>query len=154
MKKLICLALALLMTLAPALAAPQLSDSLFTAAKRAAEWLVTGDYDALATQTPFSGAAPDAGEWQRFAANFRTSGHAQQQYAVGYWTDGGWCVAVPLSEPDRADVEVLLLTSEDGYAFSGYRYLTWGQVEREYAASEHVVWNSEYLPAAPRLYAD
>lgn len=154
MKKLLSLLLVLLLTVLPALAAPQLSDSLFTAAKQAAAWLLAGDFDALSSRMPFSGAAPDAGEWASFAANYHTAGPAQQQYAVGYWLNGSWRVAVPLQAPDTAQVEVLLLTSEDGYAFSGYRYANWGQVAQECAAGEHVVWNAEYVPAAPWVVAD
>lgn len=154
MKKMICLVLAMLLAIAPGLAAPQLSDSLFAAAKQAAECLMAGDFDRLAGAMPFSGASPDADEWASFAANYRTSGHAQQEYAVAYWINGSWRVAVPLSEPDAADVEVLLLSSEDGFTFSGYRYANWGQVAREYADSAHVVWHSEYLPAAPKVIAD
>ena len=153
MKKLFCLALTMLLALAPALAAPQLSDSLFAAAKQAAQCLMTGDFDRL-TSLPFSGDAPDADEWASFAANYRTAGFAQQDYAVGYWLNDSWRVAVPLRDPDSPDVEVLLLTSDDGYAFSGYRYADWGQVAQECAASAHVVWSAEYLPAAPQVFAD
>ena len=153
MKKILCLALTMLLALSPALAAPQLSDSLFVAAKQAAQCLMTGDFDRLTT-LPFSGDAPDADEWASFAANYRTDGYAQQDYAVGYWLNESWRVAVPLRDPDAPDVEVLLLTSDDGYAFSGYRYADWGQVAQECAASDHVVWSAEYLPAAPQLFAD
>ena len=154
MKKMFCLALAALLMLSPALAAPQLSDSLFAAAKQAAEWLLTGNYDMLVERLPFSGAAPDAGEWASFAANYAASAPAQQDYAVAYWINDGWRVAVPMSVPDSPGVEVLLLTSEDGYSFNGYRYDHWGQVALEYAQSDHVVWNDEYLPAVPQLFAD
>lgn len=153
MKRLICVFLLMLVAISHALAAPQLSDSLFSAAKQAAQCLVTGDYDAL-TRMPFSGAAPDAGEWAAFAASFSTRDYAQQEYAVGYWSGDSWNIAVPLRAPERADVEVLLLTSEDGFSFSGYRYSNWGQVEQAYAGSDHVVWNGEYVPAAPQLFAD
>ncbi|MGX8708434.1 MAG: sigma factor-like helix-turn-helix DNA-binding protein [Bacteroidales bacterium] len=138
MKKMFCLALAALLMLSPALAAPQLSDSLFVAAKQAAQCLMTGDYDRLTT-LPFSGDAPDADEWASFAANYRTEGYAQQDYAVGYWLNESWRVAVPLRDPDSPDVEVLLLDSEDGYAFSGYRYADWGQVAQECAISRSYV---------------
>ena len=153
MKRMLCTLLLLMLLTSPALAAPQLSDSLFASAKQAAQCLVTGDYDAL-IRMPFSGEAPDANEWAAFAASFTTGGYAQQEYAVGYWVNESWRVAVPLRAPESADVEVLLLTSDDGYTFSGYRCALWGQVEQEYALSEHVVWNSEYVPAAPRLFAD
>ena len=153
MKKTICAMLILLLLLSPALAAPQLSDSLFVAAKQAAQCLMTGDYDRLTT-LPFSGDAPDADEWASFAANYRTAGYAQQDYAVGYWLNESWRVAVPLRDPDSPDVEVLLLNSDDGYSFSGYRYADWGQVEREYANSDHVAWSSEYVSAMPQIYAD
>ena len=154
MKKMMLILLALALAAMPALAAPQLSDSLFSAAKQAAECLMTGDYDRLAGAMPFSGGAPSADEWASFAGNYSDSGHAQQKYAVGYWTGGGWRVAVPIETPDSPDVETLLLTSDDGATFSGYRYATWGQVEREYAGSDHVVWSSEYVPAAPKVFAD
>lgn len=154
MKRIICLVMAALMSVGAALAAPQLSDSLFAAAKQAAECLATGDYARLAGSMPFSGAAPDADEWASFAGNYSASGHAQQEYAVAYWLNGSWRVAVPMRAPDSADVEVLLLSSEDGYTFSGYRYASWGQVEQEYANSDHVAWNREYVPAAPWVLPD
>lgn len=154
MKKTICLVLIALITLCAAQAAPQLSDSLFAAAKQAALCLTTGDYDRLTDSMPFSGTAPDADEWASFAANYSAAGVAQQDYAVAYWSNGGWRVAVPMETPDSSDVEVLLLTSEDGYTFSGYRYASWGQVEREYAGSDHVLWNREYVPGAPQVFAD
>lgn len=153
MKKMLLFVLALLMALTPALAAPQLSDSLFSVAKRAAEKLMTGDYDDLAG-LPFSGDAPSADEWASFAGNYHSSGHAQQKYAVGYWTGDSWRIAVPIETPDSPDVEVLLLSSDDGCTFSGYRYADWGRVVREYAGSDHVVWNGEYIPATPKVYAD
>ena len=153
MKKLLCVSLLLLMLISPALAAPQLSDSLFEAAKQAAECLVTGDYEAL-TRMPFSGDAPGADEWAAFAASFSTRDYAQRDYAVGYWLDDSWRIAVPLRAPERADVEVLLLTSEDGFSFSGYRYSNWGQVEQAYAGSDHVVWNEEYVGGSAQLYGD
>ena len=154
MKKLTLIVLALWLAVSSALAAPQLSDSLFSVAKQAAECLMTGDFDRLAGAMPFSGGAPSADEWASFAGNYHGPGHAQQKYAVGYWTGGSWRIAVPIETPDDPDVETLLLTSDDGVTFSGYRYADWGHVEREYADSDHVVWNSEYVPAAPQVFAD
>lgn len=154
MMRMICLALAMLLTVSAAFAAPQLSDSLFIAAKQAAECLMTGDFDRLAARMPFSGAAPDADEWASFAGNYASKGHAQQEYAVGFWFRDAWYIAVPMREPNAADVEVLLLSSEDGYTFSGYRYANWGQVEQTCAKSDHVVWSSEYVADLPKVYAD
>ena len=154
MKKKWLILLALMLAMARALAAPQLSDSLFSAAKQAAEYLASSDYDRLAGAMPFSGASPSEAEWASFAGNYHCSGHAQQKYAVGYWTGGGWRIAVPIETPDDPDVEVLLLTSADGVTFSGYRYASWGQGEQEYADSDHVIWNSEYVSATPRVFAD
>jgi len=154
MKKLLMILLAVMLAALPAHAAPQLSDRLFSVAKRAAECLMAGDFDRLAEDMPFSGEAPGAEEWASFAGNYSGAGHAQQKYAVGYWTGGGWRIAVPIETPDSPDVEVLLLNSDDGATFSGYRYAEWGQVEREYEASDHVVWSSEYVPAAPQVFAD
>ena len=63
-------------------------------------------------------------------------------------------VAVPIQEPDRADVEVLALSSEDGSTFNGYSYGTWSQVEGGYSQSSHVQWNDEYVGGTPTVVAD
>ena len=57
-------------------------------------------------------------------------------------------------EYQRVFLGGLTCDSEDGYAFSGYRYADWGQVAQECAASAHVIWSAEYVPAAPQVFAD
>ena len=67
MKKWICIVLAILLIGTSALAAPQLSDSLFSSAKQAVGYLASGEYERLVTLLPFSDVAPSASEWESFA---------------------------------------------------------------------------------------
>lgn len=155
MKKMIALMLALLMLGASALAdVPKLSDRLFTRAKEALVCLSSGEYERLVTGLPFSDAAPSASEWERFAGNFSDLSGVQSDYAVAYWRGESWFVAVPVHTPSDADVEVLVLTSGDGDAFNGYRYSTWGKVQKEYRDSDFVRWNEEYLGGNAMVMAD
>ena len=155
MKKLLCVALALLLIGTGAFAAaPQLSDGLFSSAKQAAVYLASGEYERLVTLLPFSDVAPSASEWESFAGNYSNLSHVQTDYAVAYWSGSVWKVAVPLQVPDSGDVEVLLLSSEDGSAFTGYRYAIWSQVESEYRSSDYVKWNGEYTGSTPTVVSD
>ena len=156
MKRAISILLAALMCLsACAFAdAPQLSNSLFGSAKQAVGCLASGEYERLVTLLPFSDVAPSASEWKSFARNYSNLSNPQSDYAVAYWTGSVWKLAVPIQEPSGDSVEVLLLTSEDGSAFSGYRYATWGQVVSEYSGSDRVTWNQEYVGASPQVFAD
>ena len=154
-KRMICLALILLLVGATAFAAaPQLSDTLFQYAKQAVVYLSSGEYERLVTLLPFSDVAPSASEWERFAGNFASLSGAQYDYAVGYWTGTGWNIAVPLQAPEAGSVETLVLNSDDGSTFCGYRYATWSQVEAEYTVSEHVIWNKEYVSGAAMVVTD
>ena len=154
MKKMICLALALLLVGSAALAVPQISNSLFSSAKQALGYLASGEYERLVTLLPFSGVSPSAAEWQSFAGNFSDLSNVQSDYAVAYWTGSVWVLAVPVHAPDSGNVEALVLGSEDGSSFIGYRYATWSRIESEYTASDHVGWNQEYLGGAPTVVAD
>ena len=78
MKRILCCMLILLLTLSPTLAAPQLSDSLFAAAKQAAQCLMSGDYGRL-SGLPFSGDAPDADEWASASAREAAAPAARKQ---------------------------------------------------------------------------
>lgn len=153
MKRRICAAIIALclMSAVSAQAAPTVSAQLFTAAKAALSALAAGDYARVSEALPFSGEAPDAAEWARFARNFTQLKDVQQTYAVAYWLNG-WRVAVPTKTPDNGGVEALMLLSDDGAAFNGYKYVLWSQVAREYAASERVVWDQEYVGSAPKVY--
>lgn len=154
MKRILCAALILMLIGTSALAVPQLSGGLFSSAKRAVSYLASGEYERLVTLLPFSGVSPSAAEWESFARNYSARGYVQQEYAVAYWKGGCWRIAVPLRTPDSGSVEVLMLLSEDGSTFSGYRYATWSQVEGEYTSSDHVIWNQEYSGGRPRVVAD
>lgn len=154
MKKPICILLALMLIGASALAAPQLSGSLFSSAKSAVIYLASGEYEKLVTLLPFSDVAPSAAEWEGFAANYSDLSGVQSKYAVAFWTGSIWVVAVPLHEPEDGSVEVLALSSEDGETFNGYRYGTWSQVQSAYEKSDHVLWNEEYVGGEPTIVSD
>ena len=155
MKKVFCILLVLMLIGSTAFAVPQLSEGLFNSAKQAMVVLASGEYERLVTLLPFSGVAPSAAEWERFAGNFSNLSNVQTDYAVAYWSGSYWNVAVPAQVPDSADVEALVLGSEDGVSFIvGYRYATWGRIESEYSASEYVIWNREYVSGAPTVVAD
>ena len=155
MKKLMCIVLIVLLIGTTALAgAPQLSDSLFSSAKQAVGYLASGEYERLVTLLPFSDVAPSASEWERFAGNYSDLTHVQSDYAVAYWTGSVWKVAVPVQVPESGSVEVLILSSEDGDTFSGYRYATWNKVEEECGDSDHVRWSKEYVGGTPTVVAD
>ena len=154
MKKTLCALLALLLLGATALAAPQLSDGLFTSAKQAVSYLASGEYERLVTLLPFSGVSPSAAEWESFAANYADLTNVQADYAVAFYNGGIWVVAVPIQIPEDGTVEVLALSSEDGTAFNGYRYATWAQVEAACQQSDHVIWNDEYVGGTPTVVLD
>ena len=103
---------------------PSISDDLFSAAKEALSLLSYGEYARVSEALPFSGGAPSAEEWQKFAESFSTlsSGTVQREVSVAYWQGSCWYLAVPVSEPNRDCVEALMLRSDDGAAFSGYKY--------------------------------
>ena len=134
--------------------APQLNSGLIAVAKQAVGYLASGEYERLVTLLPFSDVAPSASEWESFAANYSDLSHVQSDYAVAYWTGNYWVVAVPIQVPDSGSVEALVLGSEDGSSFIGYRYATWSQVESGYNASNRVLWNKEYVKGTPTVVAD
>ena len=135
---------------------PSISDELFSAAKEALSLLSYGEYARVSEVLPFSGGAPSAEEWQQFAGSFSTldSGTVQREVSVAYWQGSCWYLAVPVTEPNRDGVEALVLRSDDGAAFSGYKYATWGDVKSGYQASDYVVWNEEYVAGTPVIIAD
>lgn len=155
MKKLLCVALVLLLIGTTAFArAPKLSNSLFGSAKKAVGYLSSGEYERLVTLLPFSDIAPSASEWESFADNYDDLSHPQSDYAVAFWTGSIWVVAVPIQVPDSGSVEVLALSSEDGDTFNGYRYTTWSRVEKALGDSDRVQWNREYVGDSATVVAD
>ena len=135
---------------------PSISNDLFSAAKEALSLLSYGEYARVSEVLPFSGGAPSAEEWQKFAESFATlsSGTVQREVSVAYWQGSCWYLAVPVSEPDRDSVEALMLRSDDGTAFSGYKLSNWGEVKSGYQASDYVIWNEEYVAGTPVIVAD
>ncbi len=154
MKKTLCLLLVLLLAGTTALAAPQLSGTLFDSAKQALRYLSSGEYERLVTLLPFSDVAPSADEWQHFAGSFSSLDNPQTKYAVAFWSGSVWIVAVPVHTPDSGTVEVMALSSEDGTTFNGYRCAAWSKIENACAQSDHVLWNEEYVSGAPTVVAD
>ena len=139
---------------AQATGAPQFSSALFDSGKAAMGYLASGEYERLVTLLPFSGVAPGAAEGESFAANFQNLASVQSDYAVAWWAGTTWRLAVPAQAPDSGEVEALVLTSEDGVSFDGYRYALWAQVEQAYAGSDHVLWDQEYVGDAPLVFVD
>ena len=149
MKKIIsCILIAALMCTAAAFAeVPKLNENMFKYAKNALLALADGAYDKLVTSLPFSDISPSGNEWAELAEGAFTTlsgSEPQNLYAVAYWMGTAWKIAVPVSEPVSADVEVLVLVSEDGKSFTGYSCTTWGKVKKEYQAADYVQWNEEY----------
>jgi len=156
MKKAIAFAVVFALITASAFAAvPGIGNGLFANAKEAVSLLSYGEFDRVVAILPFSGSAPSAAEWQSFAQNFSSlgSGTVQREVSVAYWTGNSWNLAVPVLAPDSDKVEALVLTSDDGLGFSGYKYARWGEVRMGYENADYVIWNKEYVPANPTLFA-
>lgn len=155
MKKTLLAVLALLLAGMAALAgAPKLSPGLFDSAKQALVSLAAGDYEGLSNGLPFSGSAPDASRWQRLAESYSDLTDVQTEYAVAFWMDNLWVVAVPVQPPSDGSVEVLAFSSEDGFSFNACRYATWEQVESAYCDSSRVIWDKEYVGGSATVVAD
>lgn len=156
MKKFICILMiiCLMCPVTLADAAPAISGNLLNCAKQALNCLASGEYERLVNSLPFSGVSPSASEWKSFAGNFSDLSDIQKDYAVAYWTGSCWSIAVPVQEPDSGNIEVLVLSSDDGGTFSGYRYAEWSQIQSEYNSSDHVVWDEEYVGASPMVFVD
>lgn len=152
----ILIALMLCCAVAAQAEVPQISGDLFACAKQAVVYLSSGEYERLVTLLPFSDVAPSATEWQSFAeGNFLTlGGEVQTEYSVAYWTGSSWTLAVPVYAPDGNAIETLVLTSDDGLSFSGYRYCDWLTVQTEYEMSDYVTWNKEFLEMSPVIAVD
>ena len=150
MKKIICgilIAAILLCTGIACASAPAPSNALFTYISDAMNLLSAGAYDRVVASVPFADAAPSADEWRNFAlGNFATLTNTvpQNRYIVVYWSGSVWKVAMPVQEPSSDDVEVLVLSSEDGESFIGYGCSLWGNIRREYESSTYVRWTEEY----------
>ena len=91
-----------------------------------------------------------------FAESFTTldSGTVQREVSVAYWQDSHWCLAVPVTEPKKDSVEVLMLRSDDGETFSGYKCTDWAEARSGYESSDYVTWNEEYVAGTPVIIAD
>ncbi len=131
---------------------PSIDDKMFKDAKQALVYFDAGDYESAAALVGFA----DADELQTFVeGNFKTIGSGvQSEVSVAYWTGSTWELAVPLAEPRDADVEALILITDDGKNFTGYSYAKWGDVESEYNGCDYVVWNQEYVSNTPYIIED
>ncbi|MBR3273226.1 MAG: hypothetical protein IKF98_04860 [Clostridia bacterium] len=155
MKKTMCAILALVLVGTSALAGvPKLAPELFDSAKLALVGLASGEYEALSQRLPFSGSAPDAAQWQRLAEGYTDLTDVQTDYAVAFWTDKLWVLAVPVEPPSDGAVEVLAFSSADGVSFDACRAATWEQVEDACADSSRVIWDKEYVGGSATVVAD
>ena len=141
MKRKLCMALAVLLLLCAltGLAAPELSKKLLKTAESAAAYLASGEYERLVTLLPYSGVAPGAAEWERFARNYDRLVPVVPTQAIAYWMGECWVIAVPMADDIDEDTEALILLTEDGSAITGYRYATWAQVRKESARYDNVI---------------
>lgn len=131
--------------------APAPSNALFGYITNAMNLLSSGAYDRVVASVPFSDVAPSADEWKNFAEGSFTTlvgSVPQNEYIVAYWSGSVWKVAMPVFEPASDDVEVLVLSSEDGETFIGYGRSLWGNIRREYESSMYVKWSREYYGAS------
>ena len=114
-----------------------------------------GEYARVSEALPFSGGAPSAEEWQMFAESFSTldSGTVQREVSVAYGRVPAGIWPCRSRSRTRDSVEALMLRSDDGATFSGYKYATWGEVKSGYAASDYVEWNEEYVAGTPVIIA-
>ena len=153
MKKIICAVLIAALLMCSAYALPSVampSNNLFIYTIDAMNLLAGGAYDQVVSTVPFADAAPSAAEWKNFAeGNFTTltGSTPQNRYVVLYWTGDLWNVAMPVHEPVNDEIEVLVLSSEDGKTFIGYGCSQWGDIREEYKASPVVRWTEEYVGA-------
>lgn len=152
----LCVVILLAANLSALAEVPQFSNLLFSSGKDALVYLASGEYERLVTLLPFSDVSPSASEWQDFAeGNFTTLANGvQTDYAVAYWNETDWRLAIPVSEPSEDSVEALVLISPDGSTLTGYRYATWGEIKLEYEAASYTIWNKEYVPNAPVVTFD
>ena len=132
-----------------------LPEEMFLNAKQALSLMSYGEYaDALDTLGLDSS---QADEFKFFAdASFTgLSDGVQLEVSVAFLTDEyGWILAIPLWEPDFADVETFLLHSSDGATFDGYTAATWGFVCDLLPYSCDTIWYHSYDPGRKFIAAD
>lgn len=127
---------------------PALSENMFKYTKATLTALAGGAYEKIVANLPFSGGSPSAKEWKSLAEGSFTSlpgSDPQTQYAAAWWNGQMWKIAVPVAEPEHAQVEALVLFSEDGCSFTGYSCAPWGSVEQDMQKADYVTWNEEYF---------
>lgn len=129
----------------------------FKYAKNTLKCLASGDYDKIVALLPVSGISPDRQEWKKLAKGSFTSlseSSLQTRYAVAYTIGDRWRIAVPVTTPSHADVEVFFLDTEDCESFCGYGHSDWARTVSEYRSAKHVVWNEEYLGDSVSVESD
>ena len=158
LRRMIALVLVLLCISAPALAeeySGTLPEEMFLNAKQALSLMSYGEYkQALETIGLDSS---QASEFKFFCdASFTgLSDGVQLEVSVACLTDEyGWILAIPLWEPDFADVETFLLHSSDGLTFDGYTSATWGFISDLLPHSRDTIWYHSYDPGQKFIAAD
>lgn len=145
LKLLTVMVLLLALGTAQAKGIPQLDEALFDDAKQILLYFADGDYESAAALLEFT----DADELKKFVTgNFTCMDSDVQTFvSVAFWGYNSWYIAVPLADPVDGFVETLMLRSDDGDTFSGYKYCLWSEAESEYSKSDYVTWNEEYATA-------
>ena len=155
MKRTLLAVLALLLAGTAALAGtPKLSEALIDSAKQALVALSEGEWAGLSDRLPFSEAGPTDAQWQQLAEHYADLSDVQTDYAVVFWTDSVWIIAVPVQPPENGSVEALAFSSGDGTTFKACRYATWDRVEDAYSVCSRVIWDREYVGGSATVQAD
>lgn len=147
--------LILAITVSCAFAAP--GKTLIKYAKNTLKCLSSGNFSAVVASLPVSGISPDESEWANFAARslgLASGASPQTTYAVAFSIGSRWRAAVPLKTPDKGDVPVFYLDSEDGDSVCGYGCCKWSEIVSAYKSADNVVWNDEYFGGASGIEAD
>lgn len=158
-RKLWIAALALMLLAAPALAAEPV-DEYFERGKEALSLLSYGEYQKAFDRIGFDfsgGTEYTVADFQAFVEeNFDAlfDGTVQRDVSVCYGSDERWTLAVPVNEPNRPNVETLILTGKDLLSFDGFGMMLWSDVQDALDAAQEVYWNIEYQPARPAIVPD
>lgn len=158
MRKWICLLLVVALLGVPTLAfAKGINTKLFSAAKQALTLLSYGETKSALKKLGLSSDADAVERLDTFVEENLADlmyVSVQTDVAVCYKVEKGYKFAVPLEAPEDRDVQTFVLKSKDGQSFGGYTAMTWGDVQRELADSDSIIWKDAYDPSASVIIAD
>lgn len=140
-----------------AMAAPELSEKLFTRAKDTVSLIAYGEYQKAIEKMNLSENEPSVEDFESFVNSELSaifSGVAQKDVAVAYTSGKRWIIAVPVVEPTDDSVRAFLLSSPDGKTVNNFRSMKWGEVMEGVNSSDDVIWNVAYDQGVPYVIAD